>query len=247
MNHGGINIEEWKIILNQTINNQVDIQCLVENNLNTHNFFTRRQLHHQLQQSNLQTTSVWASSELESNSSFQPGGTAIVTFGKTVGRMKNKGVDKLGRWSYIKLDGTATKEVMIVSLYQSCETTNDGKNTFHLQQKVSLSLLNRSDINPRRNLLIDLKSFLTKSKQDNPNLTIIILGDWNEESWDGNASKICQEFNLVDIWKYHWPDEEFNTYSRGRRRIDFALAPVEVASKCKICYQPFYSRVIGDH
>ena len=112
----------------------------------------------------------------------------------------------------------------------------DGKNTFHFQQKVSLSLLNRTDINPRRNLLIDLKAFLTQSKQDNPNLTLIILGDWNKESRDGNAFKICQAFNLVDILKHQRPDKEFNTYSRGRRRIDFALAPVEVVTNCKICY-----------
>ena len=202
MNHGGIRIDEWKTILHQTIKNQVDVQCLVENNLNTHDFFTRRQLHRQLQQLELQSASVWASSKIESKSSFQPGGTSVITFGKTVGRLKDKGADKLGRWSYIKLDGKADKEVMIVSLYQSCETTTDGKNTFHLQQKVSLSLLNRTDINPRRNLLTDLKSFLTQSKHNNPNLTLIILGNWNEESQDGNTSKICQAFNLVDIWKH---------------------------------------------
>ena len=42
--------------------------------------------------------------------------------------------------------------------------------------------------------------------------------------------------------------ENFNTYNRGSRQIDFALAPPEIADLVtNFVYEPFFYRLKGDH
>ena len=145
------------------------------------------------------------------------------------------------------LDAKEDKSILIVSVYQSCNTNTEGHNTFHLQQKLMMSMQNRADVHPRRNFLKDLSQFLKGKISKDPNITPILLGDWNESMRDDlTACKLAELFGLVDVWE-HNHDEEFPTYSRGRRRIDFALTTPTIASHSKITYEPFHSRLKGDH
>jgi len=74
------------------------------------------------------------------------------------------------------------------------------------------------------------------------------MGDWNETCFGTSTSaKLCREFGLVDIWSHHHPEEEFNTYLRGSRRIDFAITTHELAEKANMIYEPFFQRLSGDH
>jgi hypothetical protein len=49
-----------------------------------------------------QARSVWGTSQVvvDNESAFKPGGSAIVTMGRTAGRVKKSGVDSMGRWTY---------------------------------------------------------------------------------------------------------------------------------------------------
>ena len=74
------------------------------------------------------------------------------------------------------------------------------------------------------------------------------MGDWNETCQGNSTSyKLCRAIGLVDVWKLHHPETEFNSYLRGSRRIDFVLAPREIAQKMNIIYEPFKQRGDGDH
>lgn len=76
----------------------------------------------------------------------------------------------------------------------------------------------------------------------------IIVGDWNEECKTSSSShKLCSEFNLVDTWRVHHKNTEFNTHINGSRRIDFALAPPDLAPHMSIIYEPFHHRITVNH
>jgi hypothetical protein len=45
----------------------------------------------------------------------KPGGTAIISMGKTAERVKKSGMDKMGWWTYQLLDGKGHKDILIVS------------------------------------------------------------------------------------------------------------------------------------
>ena len=113
--------------------------------------------------------------------------------------------------------------------------------------------MNREDTNPRRNFLRDIKAFLHQKidnhKEDGIQLEPMLMGDWNEECrGSSNAQQICNEFQLVDIWKRKYPEEEFNTYIGGSRRLDFAITTTRIADMVSnITYEPFFYRLTGDH
>jgi hypothetical protein len=61
---------------------------------------------------------VWSTSLFTTDSDNKPGGTAIVTQGKTAGQVKKSGPNKLGCWTYQLLGGQGDKDILIVSIYQ---------------------------------------------------------------------------------------------------------------------------------
>ena len=138
VNPCGLSVATFEQAIMQSLRWNVDIQCFSETNLNSSNFFVRQNIGRTLQKIDNKAKAVWSSSELESSTSFQPGGTAMVVFGDTASRVKQKGSDKMGRWCYMKLEAKDESDLLIISIYQSCNTTTDGNNTFSLQQKVLL-------------------------------------------------------------------------------------------------------------
>ena len=136
--------------------------------------------------------------------------------------------------------------------YQCCrkQGTNDGM-TFHAQQQLMSSQLDRPNLNPRANFHKDLKHFL-QQQVGTPDTTRlhIILCDWNEEcSGTSTSQKLCDLLGLVDLWKYCNPKHShFKTYHRGNRRIEFALTTPHLASLAvNMVYGPFFYRALGDH
>jgi len=64
---------------------------------------------------NNQSRAVWGTSQVIVENDFKPGGTAIISQGKTGGRVKKSGIDTMGRWTYQVLDGQGEKDILIVS------------------------------------------------------------------------------------------------------------------------------------
>jgi hypothetical protein len=206
---------------------------------------------------NRQARAVWGTSQVvvDNESAFKPGGSVIVTMGRTAGRVKKAGVDSMGRWAYQVLDGKVGKDILIVSVYQCCKQPANSKGiTAYQQQEIMLSETNRVDRDPRRNFHRDMKKFLKEimpeENSDHSSITPLRLGDWNEECKGTSTSpKLCDEFGLVNIFKQVHPNQkQFKKYMRGSRTIDFALAPPELAHRVtNFVYKPFMYRMKGDH
>lgn len=61
-------------------------------------------------------------------------------------------------------------------------------------------------------------------------------------------TKLCSDFELVDIFQDRHGFGEFATYSRGTKRIDYCLATPRASTAAKfIGYDPFGHRLFSDH
>ena len=113
-----------------------------------------------------------------------------------------------------------------------------------------LSEQNRIDQDPRTNFRKDLIAFIRSHRDSNLSTVPIIIGDWNEECNDESvAHDLCNEFGLVNIFQHLQPNhEEFKTYQRGSKTIDYVIAPPDIADRViNFVYEPFLYRFKGDH
>ena len=105
---------------------------------------------------NRTSRSLWSNSDITCPTNYKPGGTGIVARGVSSSRIKEGDNDKLGRWSYQIFDGKGKRDVMIISIYQCCNSsTSEGLITAHKQQVMQLSAMKRKDKNPRNNFKKD--------------------------------------------------------------------------------------------
>ena len=236
--------------IQHALESQIDLQCYSEVNLDTMQPDNRIALQENTNKMDPAAKSVWGTSTLPSLSNFKPGGTAVVAFSRLSSRVKKTGLDPLGRWTYMTLSAHGNKEILLISIYQcGPQPTNEVGNTAFHQQRILLSEMNRTDVDPRKNFYRDLKQFIQTETSKDDILTIpILMGDFNDECTGVNPSKLCSDFNLVDVWSQKHPNLNPRTYQRGKRRLDFILAPQIVSDAVEnIVYEPFQYRIKGDH
>jgi hypothetical protein len=251
-NPDGIKPQELASQLQHSMDLSIDIQCYSEVNRNFLRTDQRHKFFEGMKAMDRSSKAIWGTSLFTTDSKYKPGGTAIISRGKTAGRVKKSGSDKLGRWTYQLLDGQGDKDILIVCVYQCCKRpTNPGGHTAYHQQEVLLSERDSTDRDPRRNFFKDIKDFITKFlSQEDSTVIPFILGDWNEECKGTSSSqKLCNEFGLVNIFTRLYPEhKQFKTHIRGSRTIDFALTFPDIADKVtNFVYEPFKYRLKGDH
>ena len=250
-NPNGIKVQNLKSHIQHSLDLDINIQCYSEVNANVQHPKVGKAFFEIPKSMDQTVKATWCTSEFQTESEFKPGGTGIMTNGTSSSRIKESGKDKLGRWTYQVLEGTTNHDVVIFSVYQCCISSSAGMKTAHRQQRVLLSEMDTTGNNdPRKHFGIDLKATIRKLSKKYKNIRPIIVGDWNEECTSNSIPmEICHEFGLVDIFHRLYPHQEnFNTYNRGSRRIDFALAPPEIADLVtNFVYEPFFYRLKGDH
>jgi hypothetical protein len=137
-----------------------------------------------------------------------------------------------------------------MNVYQCCKspTNPTGINAYH-QQTILLSEMDKTDTGPRRNF--HLVAFIkSKTSKANTNVIPIIMDDWNKKcKGSSNSQLVCNELGLVDAFDHIYPNHnEFKTYNRGSRRIDFVITPANIVDKItNFVYEPFMYRLTGDH
>ena len=197
-----------------------------------------------------------SSSGIESKHIHQPGGVTTIMTGKLTGRIKKRFADKLGRWSGYTICGKE-KKLTILTAYQVCKATNPGSNTASEQQRTKLMLREqgkarkKSELDPRKAFCEDLDSFLKQIKEENHE--IIIMMDANECIYE-RASKlrnVMSKHELTDVHRtlHDTNDpEEWRTYNRGSKKIDYIFAtPGVVEWTKKSGMEEFNSRIQSDH
>ena len=93
--------------------------------------------------------SMWNSSQVPAVKYFKPGGTAIITYNHLASKVKTVRSDSIGQWCYEIINSKSDIELLVVSIYQSCNHhgTDDGM-TFHTQQRLLLSQMDRPNLDP---------------------------------------------------------------------------------------------------
>jgi hypothetical protein len=123
----------------------------------------------------------------------------ILAQGNVVGRVKEKGSDQLGRWSWIKLLGRNKRLITLISAYQvcACPTNKTGTTAYH-QQESLLRQKGAKKAKPRKFFHRDLNELvrLCKSRGE----SIILVGDFNEPMNERSSmARISSTHGLVDI------------------------------------------------
>jgi hypothetical protein len=140
-----------------------------------------------------------ATSLIPADKFYKPGGTMLLAQGNVVGRIKERGSDPLGRWSWIKLIGRDKRLITVISAYQVCvrPTHPTGTTAYHQQE----SLLRQQGIpkpKPRKHFYRDLNKFVQTSKTRQE--LIILVGDFNEPMTERSSmARIASKHQLVDI------------------------------------------------
>jgi hypothetical protein len=178
-NPNGINANQVQSILQQSLDLSIDIQGYSEVNRDFLKQHQRQAFQEATTRMDRNSKAIWGTSQVIVEGNYKPGGTVLLTFGKTAGQVKECGSDPLGRWTYQILDGKGNKEVLIMNVYQCCRSpTNPTGITSYHQQTIMLSEMDKTDTNPRRNFRRDLIAFIkSKVNKANTNVIPIIMGD----------------------------------------------------------------------
>ena len=242
-----------KTIISEQLAIESDILCMTEHCINVH----YRDIHHQIQSSirNEIKEKVYlqiTSSNLQTESPYLPGGTAIAVTGNSVGRLQHtcRGGDHMGRWTYTTMKRKHQSPITVISVYQvNIRPTNDIGITAWHQQRINLNKNGKSHLHPRQAFIQDL----TKQVKDFQlmNHDIILGGDFNEtaEKPRSGLLKLMLDTGLLDPWTHRFRTHpSFNTYRRGSQRIDTILCSPSVLPMIRsISYSPFNWFTNSDH
>ena len=102
------------------------------------------------------------SRDISSSHLYQPGGTILTTINQYAHRVQASGVDdsKLGRWTWVSLQGKHDINTTIFSVYCPCKSTQS-ENTTYSQHLRYFNICQRN-VCPRTALLEDLKNAIEK-------------------------------------------------------------------------------------
>jgi hypothetical protein len=253
INLNGINLTKGGIkfrdLCSEVQKADIHILAASEHNLDTNKFVVRQLLQQMAKQTFEHHLLQTATSSIPADKFYKPGGTLLLAQGDVVGRIKERGSDPLGRYSWLKLIGRNKRLITVISAYQVCvrPTHATGTTAYH-QQESLLRQKGHQKPKPRKFFHRDLTEFIrvSKSRQE----LIILVGDFNEPMTEQSSmARIASKHQLVDILfqrNSHLPEP--NTYARGSTRIDYALVSPELTDAVTECgYEPFHQRIKSDH
>jgi len=229
---------------------QVDIACLAETCV-AWEFTTTRNIFKALMRQ-YDRSGCWAfsSSTTASSSFFKPGGTAISINGNWSGRVIDRGWDpkKMGRWSYVTLNGKESKALTIITGYRvpQLKAKYVGDKTAIMQQEILLHADNRKEVGARTAFFQDLKAWIKPRILQGQDILLCL--DANEEWTENSAIKnFSDQLGLINIGL-----EKFKRLPHSKpasnKTIDFMLGTEEVVRNT-IAYglTPYNLRTLGDH
>jgi hypothetical protein len=157
----------------------------------------------------------------------------------------------LGRWSFTTITGKNNRKILVITIYQVCQTriATAGSNTAYAQQWHILRQKGETTPDPRKSFKKDLDQFLAPHHEEGSE--ILLLGDFNEtigESIHG-IDAIIHKYELIDLMAYHHGiEDKIETYARGNKRIDYAFGTNLLnESVVRIGYTPYNYVITSDH
>lgn len=174
-------------------------------------------------------------SNINFESNYKPGGTITIIMNKWQSRVTEKGSDatNLGRWSYIVLSTNKIK-LTIITAYRPCKT--NGPSTAWTQQWTLLREKGHQFPDPIKQFYEDLRNFIVPRTQAGHE--VILMIDANEHIGEkpSTLTQLLKDTGLSDIITHrHQDNNPPSTYSRGSKRIDYALGTRRVCQHVSSC------------
>ena len=104
---------------------EIDISCLAELNTQWSLIHPDERLKERVRPWWAQSATNVSYNSINTRSSFQPGGSAIICVDKAAARLFSRGEDqsKLGRWCWVRLRGRGGVFLRVISAYHPCQST----------------------------------------------------------------------------------------------------------------------------
>jgi len=229
---------------------QADVLGIAESNIDFTKFHVRTTCYDAIKKILSRSKLTVSDTPIQTKGTYKPGGTMLLSQGSILGRLVDSGKDEMGRWSYQKFAGRNNIIVTVIAAYQVCQknVSHKGRYTAAAQQESLLRQRNESDTNPRRHFRQDISKFLSRCLQESNE--VLLMGDFNESLSEVSSgmAKICQDHGLLDLFNVYQGITDLPTYSRGKKRLDYALGTERVAASIKFGgYESFNSRMSSDH
>ena len=157
------------------------------------------------------------------STSFQPGGTMLLSIDKPVHRIIETGRDEtgLGRWVWQRMKGKREIMLRIISAYRPCIPSTAGPSTTYSQHQ-RLFDMKKEKREPRQAFLEDLGKDIDKWHEEGDQ--IILMADFNTDTTGEEIRKWREQRQLNDIFISTYPHETIPaTYHKGKHPIDTIL------------------------
>jgi exonuclease III len=180
----------------------------------------------------------------------KPGGTLTCAANSLVGRIQRTFSDPYGRWSGMELMGRSNKRLVVLTVYQVPQKTgSSGSTTAYTQQRNMFRLEGRSNPNPRKILIEDLRTLVSDLRSNGHD--IILMGDFNEHIGldpHGMASVLLAGGLIDSHVSRHGIETEPSTYARGHTRVDYMFLSERLKPHIlRAGIEPFNQRIFADH
>ena len=154
------------------------------------------------------------------NSTFQPGGTMVLSINKPAHRVVETGRDEtgLGRWVWQKMKGKRNMMLRIISAYRPCIPSTAGPTTTYSQQQRYMDIT-KDEREPRQAFLEDLGKAIDKWREDGDQ--IILMADMNTNTIGKEMKQWRESHQLKDVFITEFPNKKIPaTYHKGTHPID---------------------------
>ncbi|CAJ1945748.1 unnamed protein product [Cylindrotheca closterium] len=185
------------------------------------------------------------------HSTTQFGGCSTSAFNEVSHRVRSSGVDSLGRWAWIRLQGrtqgVGQRDLVVISAYRP-NPPNDGHQTVWFQHNAHFSRTNR-DAEPREAFIKDLSTAINKWRDDGCSIILGIDAKDDLSSYSPKSFRFrMSEVGLVEAIQSKHPGSHQATYQRNLRGylIDSIFATPDVPILAA-GYYPFDEHVTSDH
>jgi hypothetical protein len=106
---------------------------------------------------------VTSTSKIVLDGYHKPGGTLTCATNSLVGRIRKSFSDPYGRWSGLEIMGRSNKRLIVLTIYQVPQKSGtSGNTTAYTQQRNMFRLEGRTNPNPRKILIDDLRTLVTE-------------------------------------------------------------------------------------
>jgi hypothetical protein len=124
ININGINLQKQAIqfrdLCTEIKHADIHLLAVAEHNLDTNKFAVRQLLQQTAHKAFPHHVIQTSTSTIPADKFYKPGGTMLLAQGDIVGRIKERGSDSMGRWSWLKLIGRNKRLITVISAYQVC-------------------------------------------------------------------------------------------------------------------------------